>query len=49
VDGTARASVPSPADLSIANAEPLRVGGKGPNKGNDQLAGEIDNVFLTIF
>jgi hypothetical protein len=34
--------------LSIANAEPLRVGGKGPNKGNDQYAGEIDNVFLSI-
>ena len=23
-------------------------GGKGPNNGNDQYAGEIDNVFLTI-
>lgn len=48
VDGVDRASVPVPPDLSIANAEPLRVGGKGPNKGNDQFAGEIDNVFLTI-
>jgi hypothetical protein len=48
VDGAERAWVKLPADLSIANAEPLRVGGKGPAKGNDQFAGEIDNVFLTI-
>jgi hypothetical protein len=48
VDGVDSASVAVPAVLSIANAEPLRVGGKGPNKGNDQFAGEIDNVFLTI-
>jgi hypothetical protein len=48
VDGVERASVPVPPNLSIANAEPLRVGGKGPNKGNDQYAGQIDNVFLSI-
>jgi Concanavalin A-like lectin/glucanases superfamily len=48
VDGLERASVAVPPNLSIANAEPLRVGGKGPNKGNDQYAGQIDNVFLAI-
>ena len=48
VDGVDRAWVAVPPGLSIANAEPLRVGGKGPNKGNDQFAGEIDDVFLTI-
>ena len=48
VDGVSRASVGVPADLSIANPSPLRVGGKGPGDGNDQFAGEIDNVFLTI-
>jgi hypothetical protein len=48
VDGVERAAAAVPATLSIANAEPLRIGGKGPNKGNDQYAGEIDNVFLTI-
>ena len=48
VDGVEQASVPVPPDLSIANAEPLRIGGKGPNKGNDQYAGQIDDVFLTI-
>jgi hypothetical protein len=48
VDGVELRSVPVPASLSIANAEPLRIGGKGANKGNDQYAGQIDNVFLTI-
>jgi len=48
VDGVPRAWVRVPPHLSIANAEPLRVGGKGPAQGNDQYAGEIDNVFLTI-
>jgi hypothetical protein len=48
VDGVERASVRVPPSLSIANAEPLRVGGKGARRGNDQYAGQIDNVFLTI-
>jgi hypothetical protein len=48
VDGVERAAVPVPPTLSIANAEPLRVGGKGTNQGNDQYAGQIDNVFLAI-
>jgi hypothetical protein len=48
VDGVQRAATPVPPSLSIANAEPLRVGGKGTNHGNDQYAGQIDNVFLTI-
>lgn len=48
VDGVERAAVPVPASVSIANAEPLRIGGKSPNKGNDQFAGEIDNVFVAI-
>jgi hypothetical protein len=48
VDGVERAWVPLPPNLSIKNAEPLRVGGKGPGKGNDQFSGQIDNVFLAI-
>jgi hypothetical protein len=48
VDGIERAAVPVPPSLSIANAEPLRIGGKGANRGNDQFAGRIDNVFLVI-
>jgi hypothetical protein len=48
VDGAERAWIQVPPKLSIANSEPLRVGGKGANKGNDQFAGLIDNVFMTI-
>jgi hypothetical protein len=48
VDGIERARVAVPANLFIANPEPLRVGGKGANTGNDQYAGQIDNVFLSI-
>lgn len=48
VDGVERAWVPVPARLSIANPEPLRIGGKGAGDGNDQFAGEIDNVFVVI-
>jgi hypothetical protein len=49
VDGIVRAWVPIPPMLSIANAEPLRVGGKGAAPGNDQFAGAIDNVFVNIY
>ena len=48
VDGVDRASTPLPPRLFIANAEPLRIGGKGTANGNDQFAGEVDNVFVTI-
>lgn len=48
VDGTPRATIPIPPTLAIANAEPLRIGGKGPGHSNDQFAGEIDNVFVDI-
>jgi hypothetical protein len=48
VDGVERASARIPAGLSIANPEPLRLGGKGLSNGNDQFAGELDNVFIVI-
>lgn len=48
IDGVPRGSVFVPPGLSIANTEPLRIGGKGANASNDQFAGQIDNVFLTI-
>jgi hypothetical protein len=48
IDDVPAATVAVPATLSIANAEPLRVGGKGTSKSNDQFAGEIDNVFIQI-
>ena len=34
--------------FALEAREPLRIGGKGPGLGNDQFAGEIDNVFLDI-
>ncbi|MEV6303680.1 LamG-like jellyroll fold domain-containing protein [Actinoplanes sp. NPDC051861] len=48
VDGRPRAWVPVPPMLTIANTEPLRIGGKGPGFGNDQFAGSIDDVFVDI-
>ncbi|MCM4081750.1 laminin G domain-containing protein [Paractinoplanes hotanensis] len=48
IDDAPAATVAVPPSLSIANAEPLRVGGKGTGKSNDQFAGEIDNVFIQI-
>jgi hypothetical protein len=48
VDGVEADSVSVPPALSIANAEPLRIGGKGANANNVQYAGQIDDVFLEI-
>jgi hypothetical protein len=48
IDGVDSGSVVVPPTLSIANAEPLRIGGKGANARNDQFAGQIDDVHLTI-
>jgi Concanavalin A-like lectin/glucanases superfamily len=48
VDGAARATRTVPATLSIANTEPLRIGGKGTTANNDQFAGQIDNVWVSI-
>jgi hypothetical protein len=38
-----------PATLSIVNNQPLRIGGKGVAPNNDQYAGQIDEVFVTIY
>jgi len=48
VDGKPAAQVALPADLSIVNDEPLRIGGKGISANNDQFSGEIDDVYLVI-
>ena len=48
VDGTLRATRTVPASLSIVNTEPLRIGGKGTTANNDQYAGRIDNVYVSI-
>ncbi|MDR7280120.1 LamG domain-containing protein [Catenuloplanes atrovinosus] len=48
VDGAARGTVKLPVRLSIANTEPLRIGGKSVTANNDQYAGQIDDVYVTI-
>jgi hypothetical protein len=48
VDGFPRGIRHLPAGLSIANDHPLTIGGKGRTPNNDQFAGEIDTVFVTI-
>jgi hypothetical protein len=48
VDGQLRAAVTVPATLSIVNADPLRLGGKGIGPGNDQFHGELDDVYVTV-
>lgn len=48
VDGVVVRRVVVPAELSIANDEPLRLGGKGINPDNDQFHGRLDNVYVTI-
>ncbi|MFI5840979.1 LamG-like jellyroll fold domain-containing protein [Catenuloplanes sp. NPDC051500] len=48
VDGVARGSTKLPANLSIVNAEPLRIGGKSVTVNNDQYAGLVDDVYVTI-
>jgi hypothetical protein len=48
VDGVPRAAVTVPLNVSIVNSEPLRIGGKNVSLDNDQYAGLLDDVFLTI-
>lgn len=38
-----------PAELSIHNPEPLRIGGKNVGPNNDQFAGRIDNAFVVLY
>ncbi|GGK35090.1 hypothetical protein GCM10010124_29710 [Pilimelia terevasa] len=38
-----------PRDLLLRSDQPLRVGGKHAAAGNDQFAGEIDEVFVSIY
>ena len=48
VDSRIRAERNVPAVLSIVNADPLCVGGKGTSANNDQFAGVIDDVYVSI-
>jgi hypothetical protein len=48
VDGRA-VSRGVPAGLTISNNQPLRIGGKNVGPYNDQFAGQLDNVFVTLY
>ena len=48
VDGVTRGAGTVPADLSVDNAGPLSVGGKGAYRDNDQFQGALDNVWVKI-
>jgi hypothetical protein len=48
VDGQSLGKVAVPPDLSIVNGEPIRIGGKGVGADNDQFAGLIDDVYVSI-
>lgn len=48
IDGVA-ISRSVPAALSIHNTAPLRIGGKSVAPGNDQFAGQLDDVFVTLY
>lgn len=47
IDGKSYGQVGIPSSLSIANQDPLCIGGKGTSANNDQFAGAIDDVFVT--
>lgn len=48
VDGVPQGAATVPADLSIENDAPLRIGGKGVAPGNDQFHGTVDDLFVAI-
>jgi hypothetical protein len=48
VDGVLRGRTRVPAGLSVANDEPLSIGGKGAYRDNDQFNGVLDNVWVRI-
>jgi concanavalin A-like lectin/glucanase superfamily protein len=48
VDGVTRGSIGVPAKLSVTNARPLSIGGKGAFPDNDQFNGALDNVWVQI-
>lgn len=48
VDGVERGRVTVPADLTIANEYPVRIGGNSANQRNDQYFGALDDAFIAI-
>ncbi|WP_432983366.1 LamG-like jellyroll fold domain-containing protein [Dactylosporangium sp. CA-233914] len=49
VDGVEAGRTAIPSSLSIANDDPICIGGKGTSANNDQFVGIIDDVFVTRF
>ncbi len=47
VDGVPRGTATIPAELSVSNASPLRIGGKGAYRDNDQFHGTVDDVWFS--
>jgi hypothetical protein len=48
VDGVIVEQRNVPADLSIVNSDPIRIGGKGTAPNNDQFHGAIDDAYVAI-
>jgi hypothetical protein len=48
VDGAEVGRVAVPAELSVSNDDPVRIGGKGTGPNNDQYHGVLDDVFVSI-
>jgi hypothetical protein len=46
VDGVVRDTATVPATLSVSNAAPLSIGGKGAYADNDQFQGTVDEVWV---
>jgi hypothetical protein len=47
VDGVPRGSTTIPGELSVSNGMPLRIGGKGAYRDNDQFQGSLDDVWFS--
>jgi hypothetical protein len=48
VDGQVSDHRRIPVGLRVSNTMPLRIGGKGLLRGNDQFNGAIDNVYVAV-
>lgn len=48
IDGIERGRVAVPADLTIANQYPVRIGGNSANQRNDQYFGALDDAYVAI-
>jgi hypothetical protein len=47
IDGVPQGSTAIPADMAVSNTAPLRIGGKGAYRDNDQFQGALDDVWVS--